>query len=457
MAFSPDGRQLAAGSDGAVKVWDWKNHQLLHTFAGHDKACDQRGVQSRRAAPGVGELAGKRAALGRGGRGRAAVHLPRISRSSPSRRALAFSPDGGRLATASFDRRVDVWDTTTGELLHTLPHNGLVLCVAFSPDGRRLASAGEDKTVHVWDATTGREVLGLRGHTGMCGCVAFSPDGRRLASASMDGTIRIWDATPLQGHEGQETLTFTQHSDEIWSVAVSPDGQKIVSAGFGTPAKVWDAQTGQVSVEFSGHTDVVFCVAWQPDGQRIASAGADGGLFTVKVWDAADRTRSLRDSRAGRRSSSPWRSAPTADTWSRGARTEPCKSGMRGPARRSARSAPTNGQIRGVVFSRDGRHLASASSDGVVKLWDATRLDEKQERPPHSPRRGSRAVFERGVQPGRPAAGDGGRGEHGQDLGRARPARSCKPSGDTTGTSTPWPSAPTTTADGSPRRARTAP
>src|SRR5262249_24868741 len=104
--------------------------------------------------------------------------------------ALAFSPDDGRLASASYDRSVKVWDTTTGGLLPTLLHTGRVECVAFSPDGRRFASGGEDKTVRVWDATTGREVLGLRGHTERCGCVAFSPDGRRLASASTDGTIR---------------------------------------------------------------------------------------------------------------------------------------------------------------------------------------------------------------------------------------------------------------------------
>ena len=159
----PDGRQLAAGNDGVVKVWDWKNRQLLHTFPGHEHAFDP---------------AWRSAATGDAWRRRArakAVKLwdaetGELLRTFPAHRhpvsALAFSPDGGRLASASFDRSVNVWDTTTGELLHTfdrIPETSR--CVAFSPDGRRLASAGEDKTVRVWDATTGREVLGLRGHT----------------------------------------------------------------------------------------------------------------------------------------------------------------------------------------------------------------------------------------------------------------------------------------------------
>jgi WD40 repeat protein len=66
--------------------------------------------------------------------------------------------------------------------------------VAFSPDGKRLASASADKTVRVWDADRGQEVLVLTGHTGLVTAVAFSPDGTRLASASVDKTVRIWDA-----------------------------------------------------------------------------------------------------------------------------------------------------------------------------------------------------------------------------------------------------------------------
>ena len=152
--------------------------------------------------PGVRHLPGRPEALGRRKQELLLRTFPNLANRHPVS-ALAFSPDGEWLASASFDRTVELSDSTTGELRpHLDLHTGNVECVAFSPDGRRLASGGEDRTVRVWDATTGREVLGLRGHTDQCGCVAFSPDGRRLASASTDGTIRLWDATPLRGARG---------------------------------------------------------------------------------------------------------------------------------------------------------------------------------------------------------------------------------------------------------------
>jgi WD40 repeat protein len=382
VAFSPDGQCLAAGSDGAVNIWDWRNernHLPLRTFSGHYKtraisvafSCDGRRLATGDWTGGV-KLWDAQAG------GEPLCTFPKSRKTPHPITALAFSPDGRRLATSSFGRRVDVWDTTTGELRYPLPHSGLVQCVAFSPDGRRLASAGEDRTVRVWDATTGREMLGLRGHTDQCGCVVFSPDGRRLVSASKDGTIRVWDATPLQDYERQEILNFTGHDSEIWSLAVSPDGQKIVSAGQQMPTKVWDSRTKLVSAEFSAQTRIVFCVAWHPDGQRIASAGWDGGeSFTVKVWDAQTGQRVFFTLPGGRKEFFAVAFSPdgrylltgsahkTVQVWD--ARTGD-KVGTLGAHER---------QIRGLVFSRAS--LASLSVDGVVKLWDATRLGERQE------------------------------------------------------------------------------
>jgi eukaryotic-like serine/threonine-protein kinase len=382
VAFSPDGRQLAAGTDGVVKVWDWKNRQLLHSLPGHDALLIPVAYsRDGRLATGV-----IREDLklwdARTGMLLRTVH----AHGGQPVSALAFSPDGEWLASASFDRTVKLSNSRTGEIRHSFDlHTGNVECVAFSSNGRRLASAGEDKTVRVWDATTGREMLGLRGHADRCGCVTFSPDGRRLASSSSDGTIRIWDATPLRPDEGQETRTFTEHSHEIRSVAFSPDGpdgQRIASAGHGGLVEVWDAHTGRVSAEFRRHVEftgrsVIFCVAWHPKGHLIASAGLD----TVRVWDAQTK-REVFDGL-------PRAPGPIGVSYSAVAFSPPdgryLVTGMMsgvvqvwnaGTGEKVGTLDTHSREISGVVFSRDGEHLALASRDGIVKLWDAKRLDK---------------------------------------------------------------------------------
>src|SRR5262249_16780077 len=147
--------------------------------------------------------------------------------------AVAFSPDGRRLASTCWIdpqrtvlEQVKIWDMETGKEILTLGAGAghrRVSAVAFSPDGRRVAtgSEGAPNAVRVWDADTGRELQALTLDWNPA-AVAYSPDGRRLA-ASSSATVRVWDAA-----NGREVRTLPGGGTRL---AFSPDGRRLATNG----------------------------------------------------------------------------------------------------------------------------------------------------------------------------------------------------------------------------------
>lgn len=169
--------------------------------------------------------------------------------------SVAFSPDGKKLASSSFDKTIRIWDVATGQMDQTLAaHTEAVLEVDFSSDGNMLASCGDDSTIKLWDTRNWNLIRTLSGdleHTYAC---KFSPDGKQLLSGSRDRstfgkllqnvlgeternkgvTVRLWNVA-----DGSLLQSFAEHSNEVHSVAFSPDGKWIAGGGLDKRVVVW--------------------------------------------------------------------------------------------------------------------------------------------------------------------------------------------------------------------------
>src|SRR5579859_2449957 len=194
--------------------------------------------------------------------------------------AVAWSPDGARLACGGGEYKIDIFDTRLWKQQITYKgHHSAVYAVAWSPDGRQIISTGADDAMHLWDAMHGRNVATYFKHISIVSGVAWSPNGQRIVSVGYDKTAQVWNAVT-----GTSLTTYRGHTDRIQSVAWSPDGTRIATGARDGSVHLWDANKGTTLLTCNGHSDSVNVIRWSPDGRYLATAGADK---TARIWSVA--------------------------------------------------------------------------------------------------------------------------------------------------------------------------
>jgi WD40 repeat protein len=362
--FTPDGRILATRSnDGMVRLWDTTTGQLLHSLTDGQQVTfspsgDEVALASRNSVSfydlATGQL--RRTLEGHGSGGN-----------------IAFTPDSHTLALTA-NSLIHLWDVPGGQLIDTLEEDEpFIHSLAFSPDGRTLAwGRGDDAhgSLQLWDIAAGQSIGVLEENTSTAWDVSFSPDGRTVATTSSDCIVRLWDASSLEllfsqpdtekvaFHPGEHLLaTYGGHycnltgeggmQTQLWDlssfqllnalaeigpvIAFSPEGYLLAWLWIGGPIGVWDVNSGQLvrQLQMSGDTGG-HVAALSPDGRTLAVSGIIRGMddsgYGIDLFDV-------------------------------------------GTGQHLRLLEGHNGHLDSLVFSPDGRWLASASGDGTVRLW----------------------------------------------------------------------------------------